>query len=78
MIDKSTIMCYSMCMNLENNLLQVCKLPEDHEWRVVLDWGGDSDIIGGTYDCSFWRCNRCGEEDYTRPVTAQDRQDPFE
>lgn len=34
----------------------------DHDWKVVSDWGGDSSVPGGTFDCSFLRCATCGEE----------------
>lgn len=27
----------------------------DHDWRYVSDWGGDPEVIGGTFDCSFKR-----------------------
>lgn len=34
----------------------------DHDWEIVSDWGGDPEVIGGTFDCSFKRCEQCGEE----------------
>jgi hypothetical protein len=34
----------------------------DHDWRYVSDWGGDPEVISGTFDCSFKRCEQCGEE----------------
>lgn len=34
----------------------------DHDWRRVSDWYGDPGVYGGTADCSFLRCQVCGEE----------------
>lgn len=47
----------------------------DHEWYVQGDWGGDPEVIGGTYDCSFWRCKLCGEEDHERPIEHDKLED---
>ena len=45
----------------------------DHDWQFVSDWGGDPDVIGGTFDCSFKRCRVCGEE---APIEVGDDFDP--
>jgi hypothetical protein len=36
----------------------------DHDWKVIDDWEGDSDIPNGTRDFSYLRCRICGEENY--------------
>ena len=33
----------------------------DHDWKYVSDWGGDPEVINGTFDCSHWECRVCGE-----------------
>ena len=48
--------------------------PCDHNWQIINDWGGDPDVINGTYDCSFKRCRVCGEETELEP---HDLDDPF-
>jgi len=37
-----------------------------HDWKFISDWGGDPDVIGGTFNCSRWECQMCGEEDLER------------
>jgi hypothetical protein len=47
----------------------VCDLENgefDHDWKWISDWGGDPEVIGGTYDCSYWECRVCGAQDTTR------------
>ena len=39
----------------------------DHDWQYVSDWGGDPEVIGGTFDCSFKRCRICGVEEQIGP-----------
>lgn len=36
----------------------------DHDWKFIVDWYGDPDVVCGTADCSRWECQKCGEEDY--------------
>ena len=38
----------------------------EHEWKYISDWAGDPGGIGGTYDCSRWECQLCGETDDKR------------
>lgn len=33
-----------------------------HVWRYVRDWIGDPDVINGTQQCDFLRCELCDEE----------------
>jgi hypothetical protein len=50
------------------------QIPDEceHEWAPVKDWYGDSDVPGGTADCSFFRCTLCGDEDHDRRPTYSD------
>jgi hypothetical protein len=50
----------------------------DHDWRPVRDWYGDPDVIGGTADCSFFRCRNCGEEDHETRVDPSDFEPDFD
>ena len=46
-----------------------------HKWIVVNDWIGDPNVIGGTQDCSFWRCELCDDETECEPeVWADDAE----
>jgi len=38
----------------------------DHDWKWISDWGGDPDVVGGTFDCSRWECLKCGIVDTKR------------
>ena len=49
--------------------------PCGHQWRYVKDWMGDPNVINGTQNCSFYRCERCGEEVTRCP---EDYEDPRE
>jgi hypothetical protein len=49
--------------------------PCDHDWRYISDWGGDPDVIGGTFDCSRWECRKCGEEDLKREPPRRSPED---
>lgn len=44
----------------------------DHDLRWVEDWGGDPEVVGGTFDCSRWVCRVCGAEDLERPAPRHD------
>jgi hypothetical protein len=48
----------------------------DHDWRWIQDWGGDAEVIGGTFDCSRWECRRCGLEDVNKEPPAHDVEAP--
>jgi hypothetical protein len=37
-----------------------------HDWKFISDWAGDPGVIGGTFDCSRWECQMCGEIDDKR------------
>jgi hypothetical protein len=52
---------------------------EIKKWReckcvyvLVKDWYGDPNVINGTADCSFWRCNKCGDETSEQPEGWED------
>jgi hypothetical protein len=49
--------------------------PGQCAWEFVPDWYGDPNVINGTADCSFWRCNKCGDETSEQP---DDYEDPAE
>ncbi len=38
----------------------------EHDWKWIDDWGGDPDVISGTFDCGHWECQLCGLEDLER------------
>ena len=42
-----------------------------HDWIAIHDWGGDPEVIGGTFDYSFWRCQICGDETGEDPFCPQ-------
>jgi len=44
--------------------------PESMTGKWIDDWGGDPDVIGGTFDCSRWECQLCGLEDLKRPAPS--------
>jgi hypothetical protein len=35
----------------------------DHVWTWIKDWGGDPNIINGTFDASYWQCAKCGSDE---------------
>ena len=48
----------------------------EHEWRFIRDWYGDSNVINGTADCSFYRCDKCDTEQSEKPEDYEDAPDP--
>ena len=57
-------------VNLEDECFDEAHCDEcrcAHTWEYVRDWMGDSNVINGTADCSFWRCTECGEESERAP-----------
>ena len=46
-----------------------------HHWVFVRDWYGDPTIPYGTADCSFYRCQHCGEERHEKPDSYIGRYD---
>lgn len=34
----------------------------DHDWQFIKGWGGDASIPNGTFDASWYRCKKCGED----------------
>lgn len=50
--------------------------PCDHDWKWIDDWGGDPNVIGGTFDCSRWECKLCGLEDLERDKPPRDPDEP--
>ena len=44
----------------------------EHEWRFVRDWYGDSNVVNGTADCSFYRCDKCDAEQSETPDDYED------
>ena len=49
----------------------------DHDAEWVSDWYGDPEVINGTADCSYWRCKRCGAEDFDSPPPDGDCGDDY-
>lgn len=53
-----------------------CFDPDDpkgaHDWKFHPDWYGDPGVINGTADCSYWRCEVCGEENYEMEPPSYD------
>ncbi len=35
---------------------------EEHDWILQRDWGGDPEVVNGTFEIAFARCSVCGEE----------------
>lgn len=56
-------------------MLPVGPKPCGHQWHYVKDFMGDPNVINGTQNYSFYRCELCGEEVTQRP---DDYQDPCE
>ena len=53
----------------------------NHDWRFVRDWYGDPNVINGTADCSFFRCERCGAQQDEQPdeyLDPADQEQPDE
>jgi hypothetical protein len=48
----------------------------DHDWKLVSDWGGDPNVIGGTFDCSYLECRVCGEENHNHPNPGSYAHEP--
>jgi hypothetical protein len=55
--------------------LNTCKAGH-HDWHFVPDYYGDPNVINGTADCSFYRCNRCGKEQVEEPSDFMSGPDP--
>jgi len=34
---------------------------EDHDWKEVHDWGGDPDVVHGTFNIDYLECRQCGK-----------------
>lgn len=66
----------AVCGKLQERLITSAQTGENmnpesdqecaHDWKFISDWGGDPDVIGGTFDCSRWVCQMCGDEDLKR------------
>ena len=57
----------------------ICDLGNDefdHDWEHIADWGGDPEVVGGTFNCDFWRCRVCGEEDPDGNTHPKERKAP--
>jgi len=48
----------------------------EHDWRFIRAWYGDSNVINGTADCSFYRCIKCDAEQSEKPEDYEDA--PYE
>jgi hypothetical protein len=64
-------------MTERNNSQGNESLECDHDWKWKSDWYGDSNVIGGTADCSGWECTKCGSTDNDDPKPEYD-DDPDE
>lgn len=40
----------------------------NHNWKFIKSWGGDPSIPNGTFDCSFYQCTKCDEEQDSEPA----------
>ena len=47
----------------------------EHEWKVVHDWIGDSDVVNGTCDISYLKCIHCEEVDYDTQTEEYERDE---
>lgn len=39
-----------------------------HNWKFIKSWGGDESIPNGTFDCSYYQCTKCDEEQDSEPA----------
>lgn len=48
----------------------------DHDWERIQGWGGDASVYMGTFDASFYRCKKCGDEQNDEPDGYLQDDDP--
>ena len=64
----------AVCEEHTHTHTRPAELGCDHVWKWISDWGGDSTVPGGTFDCSHWQCAKCGSDecDDDPPIAGDD------
>lgn len=56
-----------------------CETPEECDWREVMNWEGDPDVINGTHSWAEYLCRTCGAVVQDRPATyLEEVRDDFD